>query len=233
MFQLFYSFLFLGNDATVPPLSVCLPLLLSLSQEEVLLSPFLSPFLSPRPGNGFPSFRYYANRLLCRSERDNGITRTVLLSSLRSLHPSVSHPSTYLFTFLNSIFFLPPLVRASAPSSPDGFALCVASHHLSLSSLLLTFIFLVRPLSIFLSGGVVSPPQGHSHKGCCYSITVWQGGGLYSPHLPRPPVHHHHPSPPPPVTHIHTSPCSRYKQTAGFNVQYLGGGCRRLGLQIM
>ncbi len=83
------------NDATLS-FFLCVYLFYSLllSQEEVLLS----PFLSPRPGNGFPSFRYYANRLQPRSCAEVSVIMALL--PLRSSPPLQSRPSSvHLSTF--------------------------------------------------------------------------------------------------------------------------------------
>lgn len=146
------------------------------SQEEVLLSlcfclpaqemAFLLPLLcQPAPAE-----------VLCRSEHDNDITRTVLLSIPVSIyHPSI-HPSSLLLPFLIFIFFLPPLDCVSA--LVRHFALYVISFHLSVSSLSSSLLFTHPPFSSFPSlclllrgGGVVSPPEQHSSAALTASLS--------------------------------------------------------------
>lgn len=135
-----------------PSLRPSLPLLLplTLSQEEVLLS----RFLSPRPGNGFPSFGYYANRLQPRSCAEVNVIMALLpLCSSPPLHPSIIHPA--------SIYLL---IRCLPPTTPRcissflTFLLLVSPHFISPSHLS-SFHFLLRPSPLPISpsalGGVL------------------------------------------------------------------------------
>lgn len=102
------------------------------SQEEVLLS----PFLSPRPGNGFPSCRYYANRLQPQSCVEVSVIMALLAlcSSPPSTSPSLCEPifsSTFLILFSN-----PPTTRLLWMSSHPS----TISHTFIFSSTLLLFL---------------------------------------------------------------------------------------------
>lgn len=148
--QLNLLLLYSRNDATLP-LFLSVYLFYALSQEEVLLS----PFLSPRPGNGFPSCGYYANRLqpLSCAEVSVIMALLTLCSSPPSIPPSLYHPSIYFSTL-----YLLLSSHHSSATLACRFASCVVSFHLSISSLLLTFTF---------SSALLLFPSLYPRWGCC------------------------------------------------------------------
>lgn len=169
-------------------LSVCLPLLLTLalSRGHASVSVSVSPprkWLSFRPLLCQPA----PATVLCRSERDNDITRTVLLYSF---HPSIIHPSVYL-----PLDFFSPSHHSTVYQRFSDIMLLVSSHFISPSHLSSSLSFSHPPFSSFhlsiCAGGVVSPPEEHSIVGTLTASL--SGRELVHPLPPHHTLHHHPP----------------------------------------